>query len=475
MAKPENDTANLLNTLNKNIPTLVLDRSALITESQPWRVFTNVNFLIPISVINSLDRAQKERTAAGVAARRALLSLDQAIKAGTVVPGGSTLRTVNNNVNVSALLARHLDPDSTENKILGVCLGLLEEVDNVQLISSNAALRIKAREFGIPTMDISSYAGSGVGWESHYVDQSLVEAIALCDFYTKKTLSFEDIAKKHKLLENFLRAAMPAENQFMELRGDFDFKIILQRKGDSLLYVNNPGVVQDSYIKPRTTEQALALELLMDKNVQVVGLGGPAGTGKTLLALGASLYQILGPGAFYSKLMVIRPTTPLADHNVGFLPGTLDEKLAIWADPIFDNLSALKLYPSGKNKNTADKVGHVATSGEELRSLLETKQLLEMGSIAHLRGRSFMNKFIIVDEAQNCDVAVLKLLLTRVGKGSKIVFTGDTDQVDGAFLSKNNNALAALEDTFSGRPYFGYINLTNCERSQIANDAARLL
>jgi PhoH-like ATPase len=463
----------------KNLPPdakiLVLDRSALITEHRPWSVFENSYFIVPLIIIESLGKIQDRGINLGSAARLALKTLDKITAEGGdprifPLPRGNFLAIAKNGVAVQLLRQEGLDEGSTSNRVLGVCLGLQQYYPNTTLVASDSALRLKARQFKLQTSDITNYEpieAHGPGWGTIKVAKSTVN-----ELYRTKKISKEDevcgegvVNDIKNIIDNF-----PPENQFIVLdapatvSGESKSSVTLQRKGKELLLLpSDKGSLKRS-LMPKTNEQRLALSLLRDPDVQIVGLAGPAGTGKTLLAVGAALEQIIDRDrALYEELIVVRPTVPLDSYDIGFLPGSLDEKLAVWADPIFDNLAALSIPPDAIREKLSYK------------EYLLKKELLTLGSIAHLRGRSFIKRFIIVDEAQNCDTHVLKLLLTRVGEGSKIVFTGDTDQIDSAYLSKTNNALTALIETFRGKPYFGYIGLAKGVRSLVATAASELL
>jgi PhoH-like ATPase len=220
-------------------------------------------------------------------------------------------------------------------------------------------------------------------------------------------------------------------------------------------------------LKPRNIEQRLALDLLLDPDVAVVALDGPAGTGKTLLAVAAGLEQVWNHAANrrYERLAIYRPVVPVGHQDLGFLPGTKEEKLDPWMGAIHDAVVAMS---DGRRKGAADEtIAHITAEGR-----------LTMDSVAYLRGRSLHSTFVLVDEAQNLEPALAKTVLTRAAEGTKVVFTGDTSQIDAPFLSAHNNAMsvliAALGGGRGGR-LFGHICLTHGERSPLATIAARLL
>ena len=214
-------------------------------------------------------------------------------------------------------------------------------------------------------------------------------------------------------------------------------------------------------LRPRNKEQRFALELLLDPNISVVALDGRAGTGKTLLAIAAGLEMVVEQRR-YERLAVYRPLVPVGRADVGFLPGGLDEKLDPWMSAIHDAIVALH----------DDGTGHDA---RRLVDELTDRGQLSLESVTFLRGRSLQRQMVLIDEAQNLEPTTLKTILTRVGEGTKVIFTGDTSQIDAPYLGEENNALTVLTSAFADRQCFGHITLTACERSDVASLAAELL
>jgi PhoH-like ATPase len=214
-------------------------------------------------------------------------------------------------------------------------------------------------------------------------------------------------------------------------------------------------------LRPRSKEQRFALELLIDPSISVVALDGRAGTGKTLVAIAAGLEQVVERKLF-ERLAIYRPLVPVGRADVGFLPGGLDEKLDPWMSAIHDAIVALTDQHSSRDART-------------LIDELSQRGQLSLESVTFLRGRSLHRQFVVVDEAQNLEPTTLKTILTRVGHGTKVVFTGDTSQIDAPYLGESNNALAVLIRAFSGQPCFGHVTLAACERGEVASLAADLL
>ena len=224
-------------------------------------------------------------------------------------------------------------------------------------------------------------------------------------------------------------------------------------------------------VKPRNREQSFALDLLLDPAVQLVTLVGKAGTGKTLLAIAAGLHQVADEQR-YARLLVTRPPISLG-KEIGFLPGSLDEKLAPWMQPIVDNLDFL----TGDAMGDQQKDDHRRHGGGPKSSWADLRGmgLLEVEAINYIRGRSIPHQFMVVDEAQNLTPHEVKTIVTRVGEGTKIVFTGDPYQIDNPYVDAESNGLTWLAERLKGQSLVGHMTLTRGERSPLAELAANML
>ena len=209
-------------------------------------------------------------------------------------------------------------------------------------------------------------------------------------------------------------------------------------------------------VKPRNKEQVMAMSLLMDPTIPVVTLVGKAGSGKTLLALAAGLQQTFGQKSAYKKLLVTKPVEPVG-KDIGFLPGTLEEKMLPWLAPIQDNLQFLL----GDDRATLD--------------LYIQEGKIEVEAMTYIRGRSISNSFIIIDEAQNINQHEVKTILTRVGEGTKIILTGDVEQIDNVYVDERNNGLSYVIEKFKDQELSGHMHLVKGERSPVATMAAKVL
>ena len=210
-------------------------------------------------------------------------------------------------------------------------------------------------------------------------------------------------------------------------------------------------------VSPRNKEQMFALDLLMDPEIPIVSIIGRAGSGKTLLALAAGLEQVLEErNKEYKKLVVSRPIQPVG-KDIGFLPGTLEEKMSPWLMPVQDNLE----YLMAGNKSTME--------------LMFENGTIEIEALSYIRGRSISNAYIIIDEAQNLSIHELKTIITRVGENTKIILTGDIEQIDNVYLDATSNGLSHAIERFKSQPLAGHITLKKGERSKTATLAAKIL
>jgi PhoH-like ATPase len=283
------------------------------------------------------------------------------------------------------------------------------------------------------------------GWCTLEVDHSLVDAL-----YGSGSIDASSLGTG---------ADSMAENEFAVLRAGSQSALV-RRVGDRLDLL--PHTAPEAWgLRPRSKEQRFALELLLDPDVSVVALDGRAGTGKTLLAIAAGLEHVV-ERRDYERLAIYRPLVPVGRADVGFLPGGLDEKLDPWMSAIHDAIVALTDQRSSRD-------------ARDLIDQLTTRNQLSLESVTFLRGRSLHRQMVVVDEAQNLEPTTLKTILTRIGEGTKVVFTGDTSQIDAPYLGESNNALAVLINAFRGQRCFGHVSLTACERGTVASLAAELL
>lgn len=436
---------------------LVLDTSALVADPEGALDAPGAHVVIPLIALEELDGLKKRLDPVGRAARSALRRIE-AVRAdaasgesrasltdGIARPGGGTLRVALNGVEVGLLREHGLDPDKADNRILGVALGLAGGGADVTVVSADAALRVKAATFGLRAVEQESGAAVDgslpAGWSEHEVSSTVIDAV-----YAGEASAGAGVVEQ-----------LPA-NEFAVLRAGS--QSVLARVRHGRLEPLADGV-EAWGLRPHNKEQRFAMSLLLDPDVPIVALDGPAGTGKTLCAVAAGLEQVVEERR-YARLCVYRPVVPVGKAELGYLPGTLDEKLDPWMAAIADAVSALTERRSAEDARRVMEA--VKGSGQ-----------LVMESVAHLRGRTLHNSFVLVDEAQNLPPDVMKTILTRIGEGSKVVFTGDTSQIDAAFLSETTCGLSVLVAAFAGQAAFGHVRLTKGERSRVAELAAALL
>ncbi len=426
----------------------------LIADPSCVTSFDHLDVVIPLIVVEELDGLKARPDDVGRAARTALRSIEELrLRHGgslaEPVPVGrdGSLRIELNGVRKHLLVEHGLDPASSDNRIIGAALGQAERAPTT-VVSNDAALRIKAAHLGVAAAahsparsPIATPAG---GWSTIETAPELVDRL-----YAAGTIAPEVVAA----------AGAVGENEFAVLRAGSQ-SALTRRVGDDLRLLAH--IAPEAWgLRARSKEQRFALELLLDPSIEIVALDGRAGTGKTLLAVAAGLEQVV-EASRYERLAIYRPLVPVGRADVGFLPGGLDEKLDPWMAAIHDAVVALTEHHS--NVDARNLIDELTARGQ-----------LSLESVTFLRGRSLHRQLVIIDEAQNLEPTTLRTILTRVGEGTKVVFTGDTSQIDAPYLGESNNALAVLTHAFSGQPCFGHLTLTSCERSDVASLAAELL
>ena len=442
--------------------TVVLDTSVLVADPGALREFEGCALKIPLTVIEELDSLKTRSDGVGRTARDALRRIEALrVAAGgslaepVVLDHGGTLAIVLNGTNQTLLGEHFLDPAVPDNRIIGAALSLQLAGLAVEVVSNDAALRIKAAHLGLAAKEYVPLPAYGraldsPGWQTlSELDGGLVDRL-----FAERTIEVGEVPG----------ADAVHENEFAVLRAGQQ-SALARRKGNLLWLLRTTHEAFD--LKPRNIEQRLALDLLLDPEVSVVALDGPAGTGKTLLAIAAGLEQVWNHPSSrrYERVAVFRPVVAVGRQDMGYLPGTLDEKLDPWMGAIHDAVVAMS---DGRRKSAAD----------EMISQVTAEGRLTMESVTYLRGRSLHGTWVLLDEAQNLEPSLAKTVLTRAAEGTKVVFTGDTSQIDAPFLSADNNAMAVLTAALGagrGGGLFGHIRLTQGERSPLATMAAALL
>ncbi len=442
--------------------TVVLDTSVLVADPEAISQFDGCDLKVPLTTIEELDGLKSRLDGVGQTAREALRAIEllRVTAGGSLVEPvkldhGGTLAILVNGVNHTLLREHYLDPAVAGNRIIGTALGLQVEGRHVEVVSNDAALRIKAAHLGLTAREYVPLPAYGrhldsPGWHTFEdLDGTVIDRL-----FEHRSIEVTDVVDGDAL----------HENEFAVLRAGQ--QSALARRNGHRLFLLRPNL-EAFDLKPRNIEQRFALDLLLDPEVAVVALDGPAGTGKTLLAIAAGLEQVWNDPANrrYERLAIYRPVVAVGRQELGYLPGTREEKLDPWMGAIHDAVVAMS---DGRRKGVADEtITQITSEGR-----------LTMDSVAYLRGRSLHSTWVLLDEAQNLEPSLAKTVLTRAAEGTKVVFTGDTSQIDAPFLSAHNNAMSVLTAALGGGRggrLFGHIRLTQGERSPLATMAAALL
>lgn len=436
---------------------VVLDTSVLIGDPSCFDAFAGCDVVIPFTVIEELDSLKTRPDDVGRAARTALRTIEEhRIRAGGSLAtpfsigdpaAAGTLQVEINGVQKHILIEHGLDPAVPDNRIIGAALGQAMHAPT-RMVSNDAALRIKAAHLGLEATEHHPAgrraATRNASWMTLETDHLTIDTL-----YTAGAIDAGEFADAKDLHENGFGVLRAGSQSALVRRVDDELRLL-------------PHNAPEAWgLRSRSKEQRFALELLLDPDVSVVALDGRAGTGKTLLAIAAGLEQVVEQRQ-YERLAVYRPLVPVGRADVGFLPGGLDEKLDPWMSAIHDAIVALTDQRS-------------AQDAHRLVEELVGRNQLSLESVTFLRGRSLHRQIVVVDEAQNLEPTTLKTVLTRIGDGTKVIFTGDTSQIDAPYLGESNNALAVLIQAFAGQSCFGHVTLTACERSTVASLAAELL
>jgi PhoH-like ATPase len=340
-----------------------------------------------------------------------------------------------------------LKPDAADNQIISVALALKQRGQRVIFVSKDINCRVKAHALGLTVMDFEQQK---VNFDTLYPGwrELLVPAESVDLFYSEKAVP---------LPSNLESPLNP--NEFVLLKDEANPKHTALTRVDLVgheLVPLTPEYDRAWNVSPRSKMQRMALELLMDDNIQLVTLVGRAGTGKTMMAIAAGLQRIIKDKR-YEKMLVSRPIMPLG-KDIGYLPGDKDEKLMAWMGPIFDNLKFLLQ-------------GRYSPSPITREQMFE-QDLLELEALTYIRGRSISNMFVIVDEAQNLTPHEIKTIISRVGEGTKMILTGDPQQIDNPYLDASSNGLSYCVERLKSSPLHGHITLHKSERSPLAELAA---
>lgn len=450
------ERVNLLNSQPKQ-RLVVVDTCVLLADPEALYHFEGDDVVIPLTVIEELDGQKSRLDDLGRSARAVVRHLENLrIQAGGDLTGGvqlshgGSVRIVINGVKLDEIRRLGLSVEKNDNRILGTALGLQADGRDVALVSIDVNMRIKAASLGLKTSDwVRGRRRSSEdrpGWREIEVASDILDR-----FHSERRVPLAELGDDSHLI-------MP--NEFLVMKAGKQSGLA-RRTGSQIVHLNRQ---QPWGLQSRSKEQAFALDLLMDPEIPLVGLSGSAGTGKTITALAAALAQVFEPEtARYDRLTIIRPIHAVGHQDIGYLPGTVEEKIGPWFESLVDTMVAL-----------GDRVTH-AQAARNLDAWV-TQGKLTMQPVTFLRGRSLQRNLVLTDEAQNLEAPLtLKTILTRIGEGSKLVMLGDTSQIDNAYAGAETNALSVLVDRFSGQDLFGHVTLTKGERSELATLASELL
>ncbi len=449
----------------------VLDTSVYLTDPRAIFAFKKNDIVIPLIVLEEIDRHKKRPDVVGTNARTIIRTLDDLREKGSLFKG---VRIRKNSGFIFAKnfekneLPSSFDPTIADHMIIGTALTEKNNNPNIKVIvvSCDVNMRVKCDSIGLLSEDyvpehvIKERSELYSGFDSLLVDDQLIER-----FYNKENVFVTTQFAKEQKINLY-------PHQFLMLISNSnDKKTALAR------FINNETPLRKikehdnvwGGIGAKNKEQSFALDLLMDPNIPVVSMIGKAGSGKTLCAIAAGLQQIIPSydnskygktkdkeKSLYTRLIVSRPIQPLG-KDIGFLPGTLEEKMTPWLSPIQDNLRFL--------------------FGDDQMMLTDYMErgIIEIEALTYIRGRSIQNAFIIIDETQNLTRHEIKTILTRVGNGSKIVLTGDIEQIDNIHVDETSNGLTHCIEKLKHYDIAGHITMLKGERSKVASVASQVL
>ncbi|HBB69832.1 MAG TPA: phosphate starvation-inducible protein PhoH [Geobacter sulfurreducens] len=430
----------------------VLDTNVLLHNPESINSFGDNYVVLPMTVIEELDNFKRVNDELGRSARQVIRQLDRlrsqgTLKDGVALSNGGVLKI---SLEEKSIPGSFLDMAIPDNRILAVANNLAAQNEKVIFVSKDISARLKADALGIEVMDFEQqkcdFDSLYNGWRELPVTGETIDAfyrekvltITGSDFYANEFIILKD--RDNPKHTGFARAV--TSDSMTHLESTFDNAWELHA---------------------RSKEQRMALELLLDPNIKLITLMGRAGTGKTLLALAAGLHCVLRLET-YDKLLVSRPIIPMG-RDIGYLPGTKDEKLSLWMQPIFDNLSYLM------------RLGHKFEDGtvqSKIAQLIKNQQI-ELEALTYIRGRSIPDQFVIIDEAQNLTPHEVKTIVSRAGENTKMVITGDPNQIDNPYLDASSNGLAYAVERLKGQPLYGHVTLSKSERSPLSAVAADFL
>ena len=477
MSKQSNNKANAQVNVQSGKPRLpkifVLDTNIILHDSRSIYNFQENDLVIPIAVIEELDQLKKSTDVLGYNAREFMrkidiLSADKNFFKGEGFSLGKGLGTLRVEINhpFPLELQGSFKDDIQDHRILAVAIWVKNQNPQrfVALVTKDVNLRMKARALGMVAQD---YLTDRIEEKHIEKNEKRVQVINnlpknLVERVASGGITVDEVRYKKQpanQLYKFRYEVQSGADQKDNAKRRQAYEYLLARF-DAPTNSIVPVKPCTAYgIQPRNSEQVFAMDALMNPQVQLISLTGTAGTGKTLLALAAALEQADN----FSQILLARPVIPLKNQEIGYLPGDAKDKIGPYMLPLYDNLAVIK-----------KQFGISSKENVKIEDMLRREKLL-ISPLAYIRGRSLSNVFFIIDEAQNLTPHEVKTIITRAGEGTKIVFTGDIQQIDQPYLDKWSNGLTHINDKLYGEPLFEHVNLTKGERSKLSELAGKKL
>lgn len=433
----------------------VIDTNVILHDHQCIYNFEENDVILPIVVLEELDKFKRGSDQLNYQAREFVRLLDDLVK-DDLFNGGLSLGSDKGKLKIetgrpfSEKIKMSFKEDIADHRILAITEYLKEQNKDqkVVLITKDINLRMKAKSIGIDSEDYKNDKVTNPDILDKDVNiRNDCDDALIAKLYEERYLQIPEV--------NF--ETTPDANDYFIFKGN-NASALVRYDGTAQRYERVDK--KSAYgIKPRNAEQTFLLNALLNPDIKLVAVTGKAGTGKTLLALAAALAQ----NDLYEQILLARPIVALSNRDIGFLPGDADDKIRPYMQPLFDNLTVIKHCHNPRSLENARI--------EEM----EKEERLVIAALAYIRGRSLSNSYFIIDEAQNLTPHEIKTIITRAGEGTKMVFTGDLHQIDSPYLDQQSNGLAYLSDRMKGQELFAHVNLVKGERSYLAELASDLL
>ncbi|MGE0090788.1 MAG: PhoH family protein [Bacteroidales bacterium] len=440
--------------MKKQKKVFVIDTNVILHDYTCLHNFQENDVVLPIVVLEELDYLKKGNDLINYHAREFTRELDK-LSGDTLFNGGKELGKGMGKLSIetgkpfSDQLKASFPEPTPDHRILAIAEFVVEKKKPLQviLVSKDINLRMKAKSLGIMAQDYTTDKVADLE-EIHRDIETInsIDDLLISKFYESHDgIPIDEFKLKPKAHQYYI-----LKGQKSSALAHFDpITKMMQRVEKHKTYG----------IEPRNAEQTFSIDALNRPEIQLIALTGKAGTGKTLLALASALHQ----EKKFNQILLARPIVPLANREMGFLPGDVKEKILPYMQPLFDNLSVIKNQFKAQSKEYM-----------QIEEMLKNEKLV-LSPLAYIRGRSLSNSFFIVDEAQNLTPHEVKTIITRAGEGTKMVFTGDIHQIDSPYLDMKSNGLSYLADRMKGQDIFAHVNLVKGERSYLAELASNLL